>query len=501
MITRRALFRALMSAGAGLLPSRRLARADDAPSAPRPAAAESARAVWKTYYAGTRVWGYVDKHSVAAGEPFDLMLAAGPGHKTIRGAVEISRLGPYGAADRRLYWRRDDVEAPSAGPVQVSAGAIGAGWPTALENINTAGWPSGYYTIDFVDASDGQRDVNVAFIVVTNPHRSGDIVLELSTNTYQAYNEWGGFSFYTCGFLGTNAQMISFDRPTAPDFFEYEYFLALWLERTAAELGVAVDYATNFDVHRDPAFTERYRLFVSGAHNEYWSVEEFDAVHRRIFGLGKPTMFLGANTAYWQIRYADVNGPGHGARRGRQLICYKSIEDPIRYRVSPSEALRLITMRFRDEARRPETMLMGAAYQNYFNRATLPLITYPYVVARVDFPFFAGVGYRVGESIGDLVGYEWDNTDPEGDGRRLWDAKKSQILAIDPASLKVLFTGAPVDIDGRPGKAEAVYFVSKAGAKVFNAGSIRWAWGLGKPGFEQEKFKAFNRNLLRHFLE
>jgi hypothetical protein len=47
---------------------------------------------------------------------------------------------------------------------------------------------------------------------------------------------------------------------------------------------------------------------------------------------------------------------------------------------------------------------------------------------------------------------------------------------------------------------EAVYFVSKAGAKVFNAGSIV-VWGLGKPEFEREKHKVFNRNLLKYFLE
>ena len=66
--------------------------------------------------------------------------------------------------------------------------------------------------------------------------------------------------------------------------------------------------------------------------------------------------------------------------------------------------------------------------------------------------------------------------------------------------VRVLFTGSPVDVDGRPGKAESVYFVSPAGAKVFSSGTIRWALGLGAPGYEQDKFKIFNRNLLEHFL-
>jgi hypothetical protein len=83
----------------------------------------------------------------------------------------------------------------------------------------------------------------------------------------------------------------------------------------------------------------------------------------------------------------------------------------------------------------------------------------------------------------------------------LWESDKSHIQPIDPASIKVVFTGSPVDLDGKQGKAEAVYFVSSAGAKVFSTGSIRWAWGLSKPNFEQGKFKKFNANLLMHLLQ
>jgi hypothetical protein len=167
-------------------------------------------------------------------------------------------------------------------------------------------------------------------------------------------------------------------------------------------------------------------------------------------------------------------------------------------RVGGKEGLQLVTDQFRSEARRPETMLMGIAYQSYFKAESD--IKYPYFVNRTDLPFFQDVGYQKGDVIGDVVGYEWDNTDPDGDGRRLWHPDKSQIPTIDPALIKVVFTGSPVDLDGKPGKAEAVYFVSGAGAKVFSTGAIRWAWGLGKPGFEQDKFKKFNANLILHLL-
>jgi len=498
---------ALLTSCGGLLPN--FLRTRSATAAPRPDRAERAKAartataekaIWKSYYDETRVWGYVDKHSVVPGETFDIMLSTGPRHAAAKGKIEIFRVGYYDKADRKLVAQFEDVEVGQE-EVQMTAAALGAAWPPGVDHVATEGWESGYYTIDFIDKRDGNRDLNVAFIVVTNPNKSGDILFELSTNTYQAYNQWGGYSFYESAFVGDRAQMISFNRPTPPDFFEYEYYFVLWVERLAAEQKLKVDYATNFDIHRDPEFAAKYKLLVSGSHNEYWSKEEFDVVYRRIFELGKNTLFLGANSAYWQVRYADLDHAGVGSGRGRQLICYKSEDDPIRYRGDDKDRLLLVTEQFRDEARRPETMLAGIAYQNYFEIVTDEKPKYPYFVARTDLPFFKGTGYKIGDAIGDIVGYEWDNTDPDGDGKRLWDPAKSHIEPIDRASIKVVFTGSPVDLNGHKGKAEAVYFVSKAGAKVFSTGTIRWAWGLGKPKFESDRFRTFNRNLFLHMLD
>jgi hypothetical protein len=62
-------------------------------------------------------------------------------------------------------------------------------------------------------------------------------------------------------------------------------------------------------------------------------------VHGTIFSLGKNALFLGANAAYWQVRYADIDLPPGQASRGRQLICYKSGNDPIQQRVSAKEGM------------------------------------------------------------------------------------------------------------------------------------------------------------------
>lgn len=461
-----------------------------------------ANTVWQKIFQDKDVWGYANKHSVVSGESFSLILSTRFPKARVAGYVEVFRIGFYEAADRKLYWTSPSVEVRAQASSQPAA-AIGPNWQPMLHDIRTQGWPSGYYIIDFVRSDNGHRDLSVASIIVTNPSRSGDMLFKLSTNTYQAYNTWGGHSLYSSAAFGDKGHMVSFDRPTPPAFFEYDYYLVLWLEKLAARDHLQIDYTSDFDVHRDGTLVSDYALLVSGAHDEYWSKEEFDHFYKRIFELGKNTIFFGGNASYFQIRYIDVNRPPHSSSWGRQMICYKSLEDPIRYRVGEGEAQELVTARFRDGARKPENMLMGVAYQGFFHFESEDIPRYPYVVKDISFPFFQDTGFRVGDTIEGIVGYEWDNKDPAGDGQELWDATTSRIPHIDTQIEKrsVLFEGNPLDYKSQEGKAEAVYFQSKAGGKVFSAGSVRWVWGLGKEGVENEKFKSFNGNLIKYFLE
>ncbi len=457
------------------------------------------------------VWGYADRHSVDPGQTFKLMLSAGPVNDAVKGHVEIYRIGREENSDRRIVWRSGALEVAPYTSVRAgrhsqflenSAAALGPCWPPTLEVNETDSWRSGYYSIDFVSES-GQRDTDIAFIVVTDPARSGDILVKLATATYQAYNGWGGHSLYDDDDdpLTTRGQMVSFDRPTRSEFYEWEYYYVLWLEELAKEQGLSIGYATNHDLTCDQRFFSGYRLLVSVGHDEYWSREEFDRFYKRVFEDGGNTLFLGANIAYWQVRYVDVNDVS--GKSGRQLVCYKSVNDPISHSV-PADPKLHITSRFRQGARLPETALMGVAYQSNFRKRWDPGCDYR--VKDINHRFFEDCGYQVGDKVIGVIGHEWDNRDPEADygspgeqrveaGPQLYDPEKSHLPAIPLEHLQVLFEGTPVDLFGREGLAEAVTFESPAGACVFSAGTIRWSWGLGKQGFVDEKFRRFNRNL------
>ena len=93
------------------------------------------------------------------------------------------------------------------------------------------------------------------------------------------------------------------------------------------------------------------------------------------------------------------------------------------------------------------------------------------------------------------------NVDPVGDGKRLYEPGKFRNALLPAKDIKVLMRGEATDIDGKPSIAEAVYYESPAGAKVFNAGTIRWSWGLSKEGSVEPAFLKFNENLVRNLLE
>ena len=458
--------------------------------APPPPPGLPLTSIWTNFFLIQRVWAYVDRHSIAPGEPLNVMAAGGPGQPSRRVRLEVFRVG---AVANDLVWTSEFTDVIYRGAT-ASGAAIGPGWPPTFANIDTSGWKPGCYYGDIVEQATATRDVKACFWIVRNPARTGAVLVRLGTNTYQAYNDWGGHSIYPNDDDEARGLIVSFDRPTPPSFWEYDVFLVNWLEGLAASIG-GVDYATNFDVHDDPGILGPYPLVITGSHDEYWSGEEFGAFHDRIFKAGRNVAFLGANTAYCQMRYGDLDRAPGTPDRGRQLVCYKTASDPIIRRGAKADPRLLETSNFRHQARRPETMLLGGAFQNWFEPAgpQKPSLK----VVRTDLPFFEGTGWKAGDTAAQVVGYEWDNRDPESDGQRLWRAGVSLIDPIDPARITVLFRGDAVGDDGAAGLAESTYFQSPAGAKVFNAAVIRWAWGLGKEGVVNAPFQKFNENLIR----
>ena len=136
------------------------------------------------------VTGYCWPQSVAAGGSVDLHLSSSGG-RPVR--VEVARVG----AERVVVWRDGSVSADEH-ETPKDASASGCGWPAATTIDVDPAWRSGYYEVVLeIDVGEKVRRDHAFFVV--RPPAGTRIVLALATNTWHAYNDFGGRNLYNGG--------------------------------------------------------------------------------------------------------------------------------------------------------------------------------------------------------------------------------------------------------------------------------------------------------------
>src|SRR4051812_27360133 len=154
----------------------------------------------KIYTRGPAAEGYADRQSHAAGDIVEVRCSS----RAARVTAVVSKVG----RDRVEVWRREGLSI-SEHPYPDDAYATGCGWPVGFTIETDPSWPSGFYEISLRaeddDADDSRSEA--FFVVRPQPSTSADGILVLSTNTYNAYNQWGGKCLYSGGVK------MSFDRP------------------------------------------------------------------------------------------------------------------------------------------------------------------------------------------------------------------------------------------------------------------------------------------------
>lgn len=255
--------------------------------------------------------GYAGEISVVAGEEMAFHVSS----TAPKFSVEITRLG----ARNQVVWNRKDLPG-QLHPVPEDASANGCHWPETFRVPVDPEWKTGYYTATFRIADSGgkwtQRSSRTAeadawFIVRSaNPGKNTKVLLQLCTNTYNAYNNWGGFSVYAYHGLSKNqGHKVSFDRPSKSQFARWELPFVIWCEQNGYEL----DYAANSDLEFHPEILENYNLVLSVGHDEYWSTPMRDHLEAWIAKGGNAAFFSG-NSVCWQVRSED---------EGRSFTCFK----------------------------------------------------------------------------------------------------------------------------------------------------------------------------------
>lgn len=426
--------------------------------------------------AGLFIEGYTDRLSYSPGQDVAFHVST----SAAKYALKVERLG----SERKQVWQRDGLPG-QAFAVPVNASADGCGWPASTRLTIPDDWQSGYYEVTLSAEDSGgafaQRNrrtaVGTAFFIVRSAHPGKDtsILLQLSTNTYNAYNNWGGHSLYSYHDVnGLQGHRVSFQRPPRSQFSNWEFPLVQWAERN----GYRLDYAANSDLEFHPELLAHYQLVLSVGHDEYWSSPMRDHLEDFI-GKGGNVAFFSGNTCCWQVRSED---------QGRALTCWKQayVFDPI-FRTGDQRLLS--TLWSHHLVGRPENQLTGVGFLwGGYHRSHGQFMDGPasYEVHRPDHWLFAGTGLQRGDRFGGkdtIVGYECDGCEFElKDGLpvptcRDGTPKSFQILGSCPARWapgdSYWYDRFPKDRVGA-----AVLGIYQRGGTVVTAGSTDWAHGL-----------------------
>ena len=387
------------------------------------------------------VEGYCWPHSVLAGDPVTIHCAS----RAARFSAQVALV-----TDRRtVVWSAADLRAGDH-PVGEQAWADGADWPVAAVIPTEPAWPSGFYEVTLRADGDGGRDgdggpaavAQAFFVIRPHPDRARPGLLVLSTNTWNAYNQWGGRCLYSGAHRVSFARPLErgyLHRPAAPDEVDFDGRITnvdtpsdpehrrlqryqahghypLWTAsagwhnwerrfvRWAARRGIEFDVATNADLDRHPEVLDGHRLLASVGHDEYWSWAMRDTVDAWVDGGGNWAILSG-NTCFWQVRYEDD---------GRTMVCHKGrarLDDPV---MAGDDRSRLTSMWSDPLIGRPETSTTGLTFsRGGYHRIGqgVPNGSGAYTVARPEHWAFDGTGLRWGDQLGAgsfVVGYEVD---------------------------------------------------------------------------------------------
>ncbi|HKI34053.1 MAG TPA: N,N-dimethylformamidase beta subunit family domain-containing protein [Gemmataceae bacterium] len=327
----------------------------------------------------------------------------------------------------------------------------------------------------------GESGAFFSFPLVVAPAKPQSAVAVLaSTNTWNAYNPFGGRSNYILaarmidepivnslsdlpryklsdyGEWKSNADFapLSFDRPEphnhVPEGVECtdpiegrqachlapaEWRLLAWLE----EQGHTYDVYADYQLHDGTLDLDAYRVLILSVHPEYWSEEMYRAVKRWVFERGGRLMYLGGNGLNCAVEYLDG---------GTAMRCLN--QWPAGYE-----------SRFHARVE-SEANLLGVVFSD-----AGAMTSAPYQVIAPEHWVFAGTGLRKGDLFGTKTLHE-----RYGDGGSGHETDK--ISPSSPKNVTLLAKGLNPDDGG----AHLVYFETPGGGAVFSAGSITYPSGL-----------------------
>jgi hypothetical protein len=382
--------------------------------------------------------GYGDRISVFPGERLRLFVHAPRRRFTLtvirHGAREQSMLHLGEIEGKPQHYAADAYER-------------GAAWePTFTLDVG-ADWRSGMYAARISDSSGAAFDI----VFIVKKRRLGTpagVAVLASTNTWQAYNTWGGASLYRYdiddGLGKRSAHRVHMLRPNpaaspAGDdghLANAEKHILRWLEQN----GIAYDLYADIDLHDTPSLLQQYPTLVISTHSEYWT----DPMYRGLESFldeGGNLIYLSGNGLYWKAE-----------------ICAQQLE--VKYDSSRHTFSGEAGGRWRD-CGRSETKMVGIRFTVAGYKSTYR----PYKVIAPHHWIFDGTGVEAGSLIGKS-------------GLNMGGASGWELDKIDPRSKPAGLVHLAKGTNGWRCGADMTYFTHAGGGGVFSVGSITFGGSL-----------------------
>jgi hypothetical protein len=423
---------------------------------------------WQLTAYSPQLGAYCDQTSYLPGQQATLYVGA-PSAATAN--WQLWRVGYYGGAGGRLYASGGPfpVQVASAPVLDANTGAVHAAWLPSFKLPIPATAVTGVYLVK-ISAPGAET---YATFVVRDPQRTATILYTVSTNTYQAYNPWGGTSLYenhrSDWHGGSHAFAVSFDRPYqrgsgAGELFEKDADFITFSEGQ----GYDIAYESDHDLDADASLADHRRMIAVQGHSEYWTAGMRDAVEGAI-AHGTSVAFFAANNAYWQVRFQDA------ARR--TLLGYKDRAD-----LDPAmqtDPVHVTTKWRLPPVNRPENAIIGEMFGTWITTDA------PLYVTDASSWIWAGTGVHNNSMIAGAYGDEVDTRLDNG---------------LQPSGVSVIASGSVEGYNGAlAATGETTIFTAPSGAQVFSAGSITFSQALASPGSWDPRVQQLVGNIFSRF--
>jgi len=177
----------------------------------------------------------------------------------------------------------------------------GAGWKTTNKFIIPNNWASGLYMIKLFD-----KKTEFFFSFIIKNKVSEKITILTPTNTWQAYNKWGGASFYkydlNTKIKKTNVNILSLNRPNLSSspfqksnhLADQEIYFYQWINKNKYSYSTIDD----LDLHNNYDLSKTKALVINN-HSEYWTENMLNNLQNYL-SKGGNLINLSGNNLFWK---------------------------------------------------------------------------------------------------------------------------------------------------------------------------------------------------------